>query len=84
MNSKLLNGGEFLLADTAGMTTFSPEEFTTEQKQIAEIVNASKAKIRAFEQKEKALRQLKKALMHDLLTGTVRVDPALFKEITPL
>jgi len=39
MNSKLLNGGEFLLADTAGMTTFSPEEFTTEQKQIAETTD---------------------------------------------
>lgn len=36
MNSNLLNGGEFLLADTAGMGTFSPEEFTSEQKQIAE------------------------------------------------
>jgi len=55
-----------------------------EQKKIAEIVNASKAKIKALEQKETALRQLKKSLMHDLLTGTVRVDPALFKETTPL
>jgi len=36
MNSKLLDGGEFLLADTAYMGIFSPEEFTTEQKQIAE------------------------------------------------
>lgn len=51
-----------------------------EQKQIAEIVKASKAKIHAIEQKEEGLRQLKKSLMHDLLTGTVRVNPALFKE----
>ncbi len=36
MNGNLLNGGEFLLADTAGMEIFSPEKFTTEQKQIAE------------------------------------------------
>ncbi|TWJ13662.1 acyl-CoA dehydrogenase family protein [Geobacter argillaceus] len=36
MNSSLLNGGEFLLADSAGMEIFSPEEFTAEQKQIAE------------------------------------------------
>ncbi|GLI39366.1 acyl-CoA dehydrogenase family protein [Geobacter hydrogenophilus] len=36
MNGNLLNGGEFLLADTAGMEIFSPEEFTAEQKQIAE------------------------------------------------
>ena len=36
MNSNLLNGGEFLLVDTADMEIFSPEEFTAEQKQIAE------------------------------------------------
>ncbi len=36
MKSNLLNGGEFLLADCAGMEIFSPEEFTSEQKQIAE------------------------------------------------
>lgn len=51
-----------------------------EQTQIAEIVKASKAKIHAIEQKEEGLRQLKKSLMHDLLTGTVRVNRALFKE----
>lgn len=39
MNSTLLSGGEFLLADTAGMDIFSPEEFTTEQKQIAETTD---------------------------------------------
>lgn len=36
MKNNLLNGGEFLLADTAGMEIFAPEEFTVEQKQIAE------------------------------------------------
>lgn len=36
MDNNLLSGGEFLLVDTAGMSTFSPEEFTSEQKQIAE------------------------------------------------
>lgn len=36
MNSSLLNGGEFLLADSSGMEIFTPEEFTSEQKQIAE------------------------------------------------
>ncbi len=36
MKSNLLNGGEFLLADAAGMEIFAPEEFTVEQKQIAE------------------------------------------------
>ena len=51
-----------------------------EQRQIADVVAAAKAKVAALEQKEKALRELKKSLMHDLLTGAVRVDPALFKE----
>lgn len=49
-----------------------------EQRQIVEVVHASKAKIRALEQKQAALRQLKQSLMHDLLTGQVRINPALF------
>ncbi|MEI6824599.1 MAG: acyl-CoA dehydrogenase family protein [Desulfuromonadales bacterium] len=36
MNNRLLNGGEFILADSAGMDIFIPEDFTSEQKQIAE------------------------------------------------
>ena len=36
MKNNLLDGGEFLLVDTAGMELFAPEEFTAEQKQIAE------------------------------------------------
>lgn len=48
-----------------------------EQEQIAGIVKASKAKIEALKQKEAALSELKKSLMHDLLTGKVRVDPSL-------
>lgn len=47
-----------------------------EQQQIAEVVQAAKAKIRALEQKEQALQQLKQSLLHDLLTGTVRVGDA--------
>ncbi|GAB7025394.1 acyl-CoA dehydrogenase family protein [Geotalea toluenoxydans] len=39
MHSTLLSGGEFLLADTARMDTFSPEEFTAEQRQIAETTD---------------------------------------------
>ncbi|MBZ0224049.1 MAG: restriction endonuclease subunit S [Dokdonella sp.] len=55
----------------------------TEQAQIAEVMGASKAALRALKSKCAALEQLKKSLMHDLLTGTVRVDPALFaKEAT--
>lgn len=54
-----------------------------EQVQIAEVMGASKATLRAVKSKCAALEQLKKSLMHDLLTGTMRVDPALFpKEAT--
>lgn len=51
-----------------------------EQREIVEIVQASKAHLAALVQKEKALLELKKSLMHDLLTGIVRVDPKLFEE----
>lgn len=44
-----------------------------EQEQIVAIVAAAKAKLRGLIQKEAALQQLKKSLMHDLLTGKVRV-----------
>ena len=44
-----------------------------EQQQIADTMTASKATIRALRGKAVALEQLKKSLMHDLLTGTVRV-----------
>lgn len=44
-----------------------------EQQRIAAVIMAAKAKIRALERKEDALEQLKKSLMHDLLTGKVRV-----------
>lgn len=51
-----------------------------EQARIAEIVDAAEAQIIARELKLASLEQLKKSLMHDLLTGTVRVDPALFQQ----
>lgn len=47
-----------------------------EQQQIAAVVTAAKAKIRAIEQKQDALQQLKQSLLHDLLTGNVRVGEA--------
>ncbi|MGE0823274.1 MAG: restriction endonuclease subunit S [Candidatus Binatia bacterium] len=46
----------------------------TEQRQIVEIVAAAKAKVQGFMKKVEALQQLKKSLMHDLLTGKVRVN----------
>jgi type I restriction enzyme, S subunit len=51
-----------------------------EQAQIAESMTASKAHMKALRSKLDALVQLKKSLLHDLLTGTVRLDPALFKD----
>ncbi len=45
----------------------------SEQRQIADLVAAAKAKIAALSHKETALRYLKKSLLHDLLTGEVRV-----------
>lgn len=45
-----------------------------EQERIAEIVAAAKAKLQGLIQKEEALQCLKTSLMHDLLTGKVRVN----------
>jgi type I restriction enzyme, S subunit len=45
-----------------------------EQKQIADIVSAAKATLRGYIRKEEALNQLKRSLMHDLLTGKVRAN----------
>lgn len=44
-----------------------------EQREIAAILEQADATIRAFGPKLMALRELKRALMHDLLTGTVRI-----------
>jgi len=63
----------------------------SEQEQIITIVAAAKAKLNGLIQKDSVLQQLKKSLMHDLLTGKVRVDlsqggfqvPASFFEPLP-
>lgn len=52
-----------------------------EQAQIAELVDVAEAKVMVLEHKYEALQALKKSLMRDLLTGTMRVDPRLFKEL---
>jgi len=52
----------------------------TQQKEIVAIIAAAEEQEDALRDKLLALEQLKKSLMHDLLTGSVRVDPALFKE----
>src|SRR5439155_14328049 len=44
-----------------------------EQRKIAAVMKASKATLAGLLDKQTALHELKKALMHDLLTGRVRV-----------
>jgi type I restriction enzyme, S subunit len=51
----------------------------SEQERIVSISDASKAQIRELERNLATLGLLKKSLMHDLLTGAVRVNPALSK-----
>lgn len=51
-----------------------------EQREIAALLEAADERVRSYAPILASLEQLKKSLMHDLLTGTVRVDPALFKE----
>lgn len=45
-----------------------------EQQQIAGIISAAKATLQGYIRKEEALNQLKRSLMHDLLTGKVRAN----------
>jgi type I restriction enzyme S subunit len=44
-----------------------------EQKQLAAVMKASKATIAALVNRQAALSDLKKSLMHDLLIGRIRV-----------
>ncbi len=45
-----------------------------EQREIVKVIKAAKARIEALKQKQEAFYELKKSLMHDLLTGKVRVN----------
>jgi type I restriction enzyme S subunit len=51
-----------------------------QQQEIVRLASAVDAKADALNKKRKAFEELKKSLMRDLLTGSVRVDPALFKK----
>mgnify|MGYP002479187531 CR=1 FL=1 len=51
-----------------------------EQREIAALLEQADERILSYDPVITALEQIKKSLMHDLLTGTVRVDPALFEE----
>lgn len=56
---------------------WAPED---QQKEIVAVISAAEKHEDALRSKLNALESLKRSLMHDLLTGAVRVDPALFKE----
>lgn len=51
-----------------------------EQRLIADIIEKQRTHMDALKAKRDGLEKLKKSLLHDLLTGTVRLDPALFAE----
>jgi type I restriction enzyme S subunit len=57
--------------------TFPLPPTLDEQRQIADIMKAAKAKTAALVEKEKALTELQKSLANDLLTGRVRVPDAV-------
>lgn len=50
------------------------------QREIAQAVHAADALVLRCKERVSTLQSLKKSLMHDLLTGTVRVDPASLQE----
>lgn len=51
-----------------------------QQQEIVAILSSAEQRKDGLQRKLSGLEQLKKSLMHDLLTGTVRVNPTLFKE----
>lgn len=55
-------------------------EGADEQREIAKLLEQADERYRALGPVVTALEQLKKSLMHDLLTGTVRVDPTILQE----
>ena len=74
VNINAKNLGKVLIPVPVGTTGLD------EQREIAALLEAADERIRSYVPIIASLEQLKKSLMHDLLTGTVRVDPALFKE----
>jgi type I restriction enzyme S subunit len=51
-----------------------PVPLLAEQREIAETMRAAKNALATLKQKQAALKELKKSLMHDLLTGELRVN----------
>lgn len=62
---------------------FSVPPTTDEQREIVAIMKAAKARLAGLVQQERAFGELKKSMMHDLLTGRVRAHPGTFKEERP-
>jgi len=51
------------------------------QREVASALEATEKAMIASRVRVDALQQLKRSLMHDLLTGTKRIDPALFPQL---
>ncbi len=75
VNINAKNLGKVLIPVPVGKTGLD------EQHEIAALLESADARVRSYVPVITALEQLKKSLMHDLLTGTMRVDPKLFKEL---
>ena len=52
----------------------------TRQEEVAALLDAAENLEQSHRRVLEQCEQLKKSLMHDLLTGTVRVDPKLFEK----
>ncbi|WP_448670891.1 restriction endonuclease subunit S [Pseudoxanthomonas mexicana] len=74
VNINAKNLGKVLIPVPIGRTALD------EQREIATLLEAADEQTRSYTPVVAALVQLKKSLMHDLLTGTVRVDPVLFEK----
>lgn len=73
VNINAKNLGKVLIPVPIGSTGLD------EQNEIAALLEAADARSRSYAPVIATLGQLKKSLMHDLLTGSVRVDPSLLK-----
>ncbi|MBY4897224.1 restriction endonuclease subunit S [Cupriavidus sp. AU9028] len=74
VNINAKNLGKVLIPVPVGSTALD------EQREIAAVLEAADERSRSYAPVIAALSQLKKSLMHDLLTGSVRFDPALFPQ----
>jgi type I restriction enzyme S subunit len=73
VNVNAKNLGKVLIPVPVGNTGLD------EQREIAALLEAADERVRSYAPVIASLNQLKKSLMHDLLTGTVRIDPTKFE-----